>query len=133
MLDTNMVSYIIKGVSLAARDHLNALASEHSACISAITEAELRFGLAKLRQSAQRIAAAERFLAHTKVLPWGRAEAAVYGPARARQEAAGKRLDNLDMLIASHAIATHSILVTRDQAFHHVQGLIGFENWATDL
>ena len=130
MLDTNMASYIIKGSSLAARDRLATLGPGHAVCISSITEAELRFGLSKLQLSPARIAAVERFLSHTLVLPWGRRSAAVYGATRAKQEALCKHLDSLDMLIAAHAIATHCILVTRDRAFHQVAGVIGIENWA---
>jgi tRNA(fMet)-specific endonuclease VapC len=133
MLDTNMASYVISGVSRAARDRLATLGPSHTACISSITEAELRFGLSKLQLSPARIAAVERFLSHTLVLPWGRKEASVYGAARAKQEALGKPLDSLDMLFAAHAIATHCILVTRNQAFHQVAGLIAIEDWATDL
>jgi tRNA(fMet)-specific endonuclease VapC len=133
MLDTNMVSYIVKGNSLTARDRLDALHPGDAACVSSITEAEIRYGLAKLQLSSQRIAATERFLAHTLILPFGSHEAQTYGQVRARQEAAGKTLNSLDMLIAAHAIATGAILVTHDKAFHHIPGLIAIEDWATDL
>ena len=47
MLDTNMVSYIARGRSSAARTRLAALKDDEVACISAITEAEICYGLAK--------------------------------------------------------------------------------------
>ncbi len=52
MLDTNMVSHLVKGHAAVAR-HVVAVPM-HELCISAITEAELLFGLAR-RPSATRL------------------------------------------------------------------------------
>jgi len=109
-----------------------ALKEDEIACISAITEGEIRYGLAR-RSSTALYAAIEGFLAKIQVLPWGRDEATVYGQVRAKQERAGRPLGNMDMLIAAHAISSGAVLVTRDRAFAHVEGLAGMVNWATDL
>jgi tRNA(fMet)-specific endonuclease VapC len=47
MLDTNMVSYIAKGHSKAARARMLNLGDDEVVCLSVITEAEIRYGLAK--------------------------------------------------------------------------------------
>ena len=47
LLDTNTVSYIAKGKSPAARARLEALREDEAVCISSITEAEIRYGLAR--------------------------------------------------------------------------------------
>jgi tRNA(fMet)-specific endonuclease VapC len=47
MLDTNMVSYIVKGHSQAARARMLNMEDNEVVCLSAITEAEIRYGLAK--------------------------------------------------------------------------------------
>lgn len=138
LLDTNMVSYILKGQSPAARARLIALSPNESAGISTITEAELLYGLAKAGSSSsssnhQRRNALDLFLSRLLVHPWGREAAAAYGTARAKQETAGRPLGPLDMQIAAHAIALQATLVTNDRAFRHVPGLPGVENWATDL
>lgn len=132
MLDTNTCSYILRGTSSAARRKLAALKEDEIACISAITEGEIRYGLAR-RPSVALHGAIEGFLAKIQVLPWGRDEAIAYGQLRARQESAGRPLGNMDMLIAAHAISSEAVLVTRDHAFAHVEGLAGMVNWATDL
>jgi tRNA(fMet)-specific endonuclease VapC len=75
----------------------------------------------------------EWFLAAVKVLPWGRDEARAYGVLRANLESSGKTLENMDMLIAAHAIAIGAVLVTNDKAFAQVEDLHATENWATDL
>jgi tRNA(fMet)-specific endonuclease VapC len=133
MLDTNTVSRILKGKSPATRAKLAALKANEIACISAITEAELRYGVARRPNSHTLLASLEAFFTKIQILPWGRDEAMAYGQLRAKQEASGKTLGNLDMLIAAHAIALGAILVTNDNAFAHVPDLSATVNWATDL
>jgi tRNA(fMet)-specific endonuclease VapC len=133
MIDTNVVSYIIKGKSPAARAKLANLQHGDVACISVITEAELQYGLARNPHATVLRSAIEGFLAKIQVLPWGREEALAYGGLRAKQETAGKLLGNLDMLIAAHAISVGAILVTNDQVFSCVADLQPPVNWATEL
>jgi tRNA(fMet)-specific endonuclease VapC len=133
MLDTNTVSYVVKGKSPAARARLASLRPEESACISIVTEFEVEFGLAKNPNAENLRHALRWFLARIHVLPFGSAEARAYGQLRVKQEAAGRPLESMDMLIAAHAIAVSAILVTRDAVFNHVPDLVGRENWATEL
>ncbi len=133
MIDTNTVSYIVKGKSPAARAKLAGLPLSEIACISAITEAELFYGLAKSPNAQALRSSIEGFLAKIQILAWGRDEARAYGQCRAKQEAAGKTLGSLDMLIAAHAISAGAILVTNDKAFTRVPDLPATVNWASDL
>ena len=133
MLDTNTVSFIARGRSGVARARLANLKAYESVCISSVTEGEILYGLARNPGAHAVHAALGGFLRKMKVLPWGRAEAKVYGELRARLEAAGKTLGNLDLLIAAHAIAAEAVLVTHDQAFSGVMGANVTVNWATDI
>lgn len=133
MLDTNTVSYILKGKSPAARVRLASLGPDKVACISIVTEFELEFGLAKNPNAQNLRRAVKWFLARIQVLPLGSVEARAYGQLRAQQEATGRPLESMDMLIAAHAIAVGAVLVTADSVFDSVVGLAGKENWATDL
>ena len=133
MLDTNMVSYIAKGNSSAARSRLTTLRDDEVVCISAITEAEIRYGLAKRPEAKALRSVMEGLLVRLRVLPWGRREAQSYGEVRAMLEASGKTLGQMDMLIAAHAVAMDAVLVTRDAAFLQVRLLRPVVNWATDL
>jgi tRNA(fMet)-specific endonuclease VapC len=133
MLDTNMVSYIAKGHSKAARTRMLNLKEDEVVCLSVITEAEIRFGLAKRPEAVALRERMEWFLAAVKVLPWGREEAKAYGALRARLESSGKSLENMDLQIAAHAVATGAVLVTNDKAFAQADELHGMVNWATDL
>ncbi len=133
MLDTNTVSYIVKGTSPAARSKLASLGRDEIASVSAITEAELLYGLAKIGAGEQRRQAVSWLLSRLRVEPWDRSAAAVYGPLRAKQEAAGKSLSSLDMQIAAHAIAKGATLVSKDRIFRLVPDLPACEDWAPDL
>jgi tRNA(fMet)-specific endonuclease VapC len=138
LLDTNMVSYVVSGASAAARAHLLRLDGKSAIYVSAISEAELRFGMAKAAKHPIRIAMMERFLAKAAVLPWGHEEAVAYGELRARLQTAGTPLGALDTLIAAHALAIDAVLVSHDKAFHklHKAALergLQVVDWATDL
>jgi tRNA(fMet)-specific endonuclease VapC len=133
LLDTNTVSYVIKGKSPKARTRLESLQSNDLIGISSVTEAELLYGIAKSGIGDQRKRLLDWFLLLVTVHPWGRLEAAAYGILRAKQESMGKPLGPLDMQIAAHAVALGAILVTNDKAFHQVPDLAAVENWATDL
>ena len=133
MLDTNMVSYIARGRSAAARTRLLKLKAEQIGCISTITEAEIQYGLAKRPEATALKVLVDGFLASIRILPWGREEAQAYGALRATLETSGMVLGNMDLMIAAHAIATGATLVTNDKAFSQVKGIHATVNWATDL
>ncbi len=126
MLDTNVVSHFLKGHPSVAK-HVVAVPMA-SLCISAITEAELLFGLAK-RPDAKRLhMVVQEFLRRVDVLPWDRSAAEYYGIVRANMERQGKTLASLDLLIATHALSVNAALVTNDSAFSQLVGL-HIEDW----
>ena len=126
MLDTNTVSHLLKVHPVVARRVVAAPMA--SLCISAITEGELLFGLAK-RPDAKRLHLAVReFLRCVDVLPWDSETAERYGTARAHVERQGKMLAPLDLLIAAHALGAGAVLVTNDRSFARVAKL-QVEDW----
>ncbi|WP_413301651.1 type II toxin-antitoxin system VapC family toxin [Pseudomonas sp. Pseusp88] len=126
MLDTNTVSQLLRGnpavVSKVKSVPMSAL------CISAITEAELKYGLAKRPQAHRLRALVEEFLKRVDTLPWDSQAAEVYGRIRAEAEAGGKTPGALDLLIAAHGMSVEAIIVTSDQAFSLI-GDISLEDW----
>ena len=92
------------------------------------TEGELLYGLARKPEATALKAAVEAFLQYVEALPWDSQAAAVYGRLRARLEAQGTPVGNLDTLIAAHALASGATLVTNDQALARVEGL-SVEDW----
>lgn len=131
LLDTNMVSFTLWGVSPAARGRLANVSPRDIVSISAVTEGELLFGLAKAPNERRR-RALEQYLSAFVVHPWGHEAAVAYGELRARQERLGKKLGPYDTQIAAHAVALKAILVSHDKAFRRIPNL-QVENWATDV
>ncbi len=96
---------------------------ERSFCISVITEAELRFGLARRPVHADLRRIVEGFLRTVGIRPWTSVCAGHYAHLRTELEAGGTPLAPMDLLIAAHALAEACTLVTADRAFAQVRGL----------
>jgi tRNA(fMet)-specific endonuclease VapC len=127
LLDTNTASYIIKGNIPRVRERLLKVPMAQVA-ISAVTEAELRFGVVRRPEAAQLKIAVGEFLLRVESLPWDSEAAQQYASVRAALERAGEPLGNLDMMIAAHALAAQAVLVTNDRAFRRVKHL-KTEDW----
>ena len=126
MLDTNTVSHFLRSHPTVTARILEVPMA--SLCISAITQGELLFGLAK-RPSAKALHVAVReCLRRVDILPWDSTVAEHWGPVLAGMARAGKVLAPLDMLIAAHALSESALLVTNDQAFRQMTGL-KIEDW----
>jgi tRNA(fMet)-specific endonuclease VapC len=128
LLDTNIASDAIKGNPARVRERLVALPMR-SVAVSAVTQGELIYGLAKRGNPAALSALIHEFLIRVEVLPWTAEVANVYGTLRASCAARGVSLGALDMMIAAQAVATDAVLVTRDKALDHVESRLKLENW----
>jgi tRNA(fMet)-specific endonuclease VapC len=120
LLDTNTVSYLFRSQGKVA-ERLAAV-PVGSVSISAITEAELRYGLAR-RPSEKLAKAVDEFLLRVVVLPWTSSTAKSYGKLRAVLEKDGLTVALHDLLIAAHAHQVGATLVSHDHVFTHFPGL----------
>lgn len=127
LLDTNTASYIIKGNIPAVRQRLVRVPMAQLA-ISAVTEGELRYGVARRPDAKQLQAIVSEFLLRLTILPWDSEAAQEYGRLRATLELEGRPMGNLDMMIAAQALAVGLVLVTNDQAFKRIKKL-KIEDW----
>jgi tRNA(fMet)-specific endonuclease VapC len=127
LLDTNTASFIIKGKPPRVRERLVSVPMEQVA-ISEVTEAELRFGVARRPEAIRLRHAMDEFLLRVDILPWESSAARAYGDLRAQLESMGTVIGNLDMMIAAHALAAHAVLVTSDRAFRRIKQL-RTEDW----
>jgi len=128
LLDTNIASDVIKGNPARVRERLVSLPMR-SVTVSAVTQGELIYGLAKRGNPAALSALIHEFLIRVEVLPWTAEVATVYGELRAACARRGVTLSALDMMIAAQAVAQGAVLVTRDKAFDHVEEGLKLENW----
>lgn len=128
-LDTNICSYILRRhpPEMIARF---ATLDRDQLWLSAIVAAELRFGAAKLG-SPRFAAAVEAWLAGFDVHPWPLEATHHYAQIRAALERTGKPIGGMDLMIAAHAMAEDSVIITNNaREFHRVPGL-AVEEWAT--
>ena len=130
LLDTNVVSHFLRehpAVDRAIVSH-----AIEDLCISAVTAGEIHFGLS-LRPTGSRYAiAAQRFMRKIDILPWDTEAAATYGELRAELQRAGTILAEMDLLIASHALALRAVLVTNDQAMLQLP-MVNAVDWTRDI
>lgn len=95
--------------------------------ISAITLAELEYGVEVSQNKTRNASALAELLDDLVVAPFDVPAAKAYGPVRAAARK-GQR-DALDKLIAAHAKALDLVLVTNNEKdFHRYPGLL-VENW----
>jgi tRNA(fMet)-specific endonuclease VapC len=121
-LDTNIASFVIRDQHPALTAQLRKVPVGRL-CLSVISEAELRYGLALKPHDARMKQSVEKFLSKIDILDWDGAAAARYASLRAEQKKAGKPLANMDLLIAAHALSMQALLVTNDASFKQVKGL----------
>lgn len=127
LLDTNTASYVIKGNIPRVRERLVRVPLAEVG-ISVVTEAELRFGVERRPDAAKLRVAVDEFLLRIESLAWSSDCAAQYARLRAMLEGRGQPVGNLDMMIAAHALAAETVLVTHDRAFRKIKGL-QIEDW----
>ena len=128
LLDTNTASYVIKGDFPRVRARLLEVRMAEVG-ISVVTEAELRFGVARRPEATTLKRVVEEFLLRVESLPWNSEAAEHYAQIRAPLEKGGEPMGNLDLMIAAQAVAAGVVLVTRDHVFRRVKGL-RVEDWS---
>ncbi|CAE6748272.1 tRNA(fMet)-specific endonuclease VapC [Burkholderia sp. GAS332] len=126
MLDTNICIYLMK-------NQPEQVAKRFAECfvgdvvMSAITFAELEYGVAvsanRARERRNLAALAEDIL----VMPFDSAAASAYGPIR--EATRERKKDQLDKLIAAHAVALGVVLVTNNERDFAAYPGLRVENW----
>ncbi len=126
MLDTNMCIYLMK-------NHPEAVAHRFARCyvgdvvMSAITFAELQYGVAVATDPERERAHLDDLIEDIPVMPFDAGAALAYGPIRLASRERNK--DQLDKLIAAHAVALEVTLVTNNlKDFARYPGVM-VENW----
>jgi tRNA(fMet)-specific endonuclease VapC len=134
MLDTDIASYAIKDYGgTHVMDKLRAL-RPGEACVSAITRAELLFGLKKLPQKHRLHIGVKKFLNAVQVLAWEPEGAEFYAEIRHELMRTGNLIGEMDMLIAAHAIAADAVLVTNNvRHFKKIKLPLMLTNWMDEL
>ena len=126
MLDTNMCIYLMK-------NQPEEVANRFAQCyvgdvvMSAITYAELEFGVVISANRARERRNLAALIEDIPVAPFDAAAAMAYGPVR--EATRERKKDALDKLIAAHAIALDVVLVTNNERDFVGYPGIKLENW----
>lgn len=113
LLDTNICVYMIKNKPLEVRERFEQFVPGDIG-ISAITVAELQYGVAKSAAKEKNALALEAFLLPLEIVAFDMESALVYGKIRSNLERQGMPIGSMDMLIAAQAIAQGLTLITHN-------------------
>lgn len=131
MLDTNICIYAIKHKTETVIKNFLSHEPEEM-CISAITYAELMYGVEKSMAIEKNRIALSLFLSPLTILEFQASAAEEYGKVRAELESKGMPIGPMDLLIAGHARSEGLILVTNNtREFCRVEGLV-VEDWTKE-
>lgn len=132
MLDTNICIYAIKHkAEMVIKNFLSHVPEEM--CISAITYAELMYGVEKSMAIEKNRIALSLFLSPLTILEFQASAAEEYGKVRAELESRGMPIGPMDLLIAGHARSEGLILVTNNtREFCRVERLV-VEDWTRSM
>ncbi len=132
LLDTDAASYIIKRHPPEFLERLRQIPPTQ-VCLSAVTRAELLYGLKRLPQSHRLHQVVQAFLDLAQVLPWPASAADWYADIRHQLTTEGQPIGNMDMMIAAHALAIGATLVTNNaRHYSRIRAPLVLENWANN-
>jgi predicted nucleic acid-binding protein len=137
LLDTNVLSELMRPTPSIAVETWLGGQPVNGAFISAITEAELRYGLALLPEGQRRrrlLAQAEAMLTEDfagRILPFDSPAAVVYARIAADRRFAGRPISQPDAQIAAIAVSRGAAVATRNVADFEGCGITLVDPWTS--
>lgn len=130
MLDTDIASYVIKRRSPDIEARLMTIVPS-MVCISAVTRAELMYGLKRLPVGHRLHLAVRQFLKIVRALSWGAEAADYYADIRHQLVSTGQPIGEMDMMIAAHSLSAGAVLVTNNvRHYERIEAPLTLANWA---
>ncbi|MEW6345348.1 MAG: type II toxin-antitoxin system VapC family toxin [Paraburkholderia sp.] len=126
MLDTNMCLYLMKNQPEQVAERF-AECFVGDVVMSAITYAELEFGVTVSANRARERRNLAALIEDIPVQPFDSAAASAYGPIR--EATRERKQDQLDKLIAAHALSMDVVLVTNNERDFVAYPGVRIENW----
>jgi len=127
-IDTNTISFIIKGRFPAIQGHFRKIPAQ-SIAIPSIVKAELEFGARHSSNYEKTIGPYNKFLEAFQIYSFNESCSYEYGKIRELLQSSGNIIGSNDMLIAATVLANKGTLVTNKvREFSRVPGLL-VEDW----
>lgn len=120
VLDTDHLVAALRG-RLVLDDHVG---QEEELAMTAVSLGELVYGAFKSEKVAENLARFDVLVSGVTLLPFEARAARIFGRLRAELEGAGRRLDDLDLQVASVCLAWRAPLLTHNRKhFERIPGL----------
>ncbi|TXI44446.1 MAG: type II toxin-antitoxin system VapC family toxin [Methylophilus sp.] len=131
MLDTNICIALIKQKPAAVLKRFNDF-QVGDICISSVTLAELRYGVAKSQFQEKNQAALDDFILPLEIMVFDESAASYYGALRASLEKKGTPIGAMDLMIGAHALSQNLTIVTNNvREFNRIPNLVVVD-WFND-
>ena len=128
LLDTNICIYAIKKKPIYVLEQIKDK-SRLGIYISALTVAELEFGIENSTKIEENRIALLKYLSLFNILPFDDKDAIPYGKLKSRLRKEGQIIGPIDMLLAAQALSKDLIFVTNNtKEFERIENL-KLENW----
>lgn len=129
LLDTNICAYFFNG-KFNLTEKIDEVGFDNC-CVSEITIAELKYGIAKSTHKEKNQKALDKFQEKIAILPIFPV-LDIYANEKARLKTKGRMLDDFDLLIGTTAIFNNLTLVTKNVSdFDRLDGIV-IEDWTTE-
>ena len=126
VLDTDTVSNIVRKNSSVIENLIKH--EDDEICISAISYAELRYGLEK-KESDRLFEEVNAIVGKLSIIDFDESQSEIYGKIRVKLEKSGTPVDDMDLLIAASALSAGAVLVSHNIShFSRIKGL-KIEDW----
>lgn len=131
MLDTNICIALIKQKPAGVLKRFNDF-QVGDICISSVTLAELRYGVAKSQFQEKNQAALDDFILPLEIAVFDESAASYYGALRASLERKGTPIGAMDLMIGAHALSQNLTIVTNNvREFNRIPNLVVVD-WFND-
>jgi tRNA(fMet)-specific endonuclease VapC len=128
LLDTNICIYAIKKKPIYVLEQIKDK-SRLGIYISALTVAELEFGIENSKKIEENRIALLKYLSLFNILPFDDKDAIPYGKLKSRLRKEGQIIGPIDMLLAAQALSKDLIFVTNNtKEFERIE-ILKLENW----
>ena len=100
-------------------------------CLSAVTRAELMYGLKRLPPEHRLQVGVRQFFKIVRVLAWDADAADWHADIRDQLTTSGQKIGEMDMMIAAHALSIGAVLVTNNtRHFARIAAPLALANWS---